>query len=250
MGALFELDQGAASRAAMGLIVLGTDETMEPELNRILPSPGTAIYHARIPSAADVTPATLKQMEADLPTTAALLPDRPYDVIGYGCTSGATVIGPARVAAQIRTARQVKSVTDPLTAVIAACQALNVRRIGFVTPYVPDVSAAMRAALEAAGLTIANFTSYEQITEKTVARISQASTLTAMKAVAPGVDAIFAACTNLRTFSVLAEAEAQTGLPVLSSNLALGWHMATLAGVPVKSDPPGRLLASLHNQRT
>ena len=231
----------AAASAALGLIVLATDETMEPELSTILPSAGNALYHARIPSAPDVTPETLKQMEADLPATAALLPDRAFDVIGYGCTSGATVIGPDRVAELVQGARPARSVTNPLTATIAACRALGARKVGFVTPYLPSVSSAMRAALEAAGLEITTFTSFEQQSEVTVARIEEASTLAAMEAVAEGAEVIFASCTNLRSFGIIAEAEARTGLPVLSSNLALGWHMTRLAGVTPKPGAPGRI---------
>ncbi len=241
MRAAFTTDPGAASKAALGLIVLATDETIEPELATLLPGPGHALYHARIPSAPDVTPETLRQMEADLPATTALLPDRPYDVIGYGCTSGATVIGAGRIAALIQQSRPTRAVTDPLTATIAACRALGARRLGFVTPYLPSVSAAMRAALEDAGLEIANFTSFEQQSEATVARISERSTLAAMEAVAEGADVIFASCTNLRAFGIIAETEARTGLPVLSSNLALGWHMARLAGIDPKPNVPGRV---------
>ncbi|GIT08142.1 MAG: hypothetical protein CM1200mP30_17720 [Pseudomonadota bacterium] len=43
-------------------------------------------------------------MEAELPITASLLPASfNFDVIGYGCTSGSTVIGESRVTNAIRT---------------------------------------------------------------------------------------------------------------------------------------------------
>lgn len=247
MGLPFDLDDGAATKAALGLIVLATDETMEPELARIMPPEGAALYHARIPSAPTVTPETLAQMEADMPTAAALLPDRPFDVIGYGCTSGATVIGPDVVAGIIGGARQTKAVTDPLTATIAACRALGVRRIGFLTPYVADVSAAMRAKLEAAGLEIAAFASFEEGEERAVARIAERSTLDAILGLGRrnGVEAVFASCTNLRAFGIVEEAEAALGVPVLSSNLALGWDMLRRAGLRPKPGLPARLLTTL-----
>lgn len=37
-------------------------------------------------------------------------------------------------------------------------------------------------------------------------------------------------CTNLRCLRIIPEVEAQIGKPVLSSNLALAWHMLRLAG--------------------
>ena len=87
-----------------------------------------------------------------------------FDVIGYGCTSGATIIGPDRVAATVRKVRPAAKVTDPITAVMAACDAMKVSRLGFVTPYVEQVSAAMRALLEGKGYKIAGFGSFEALT--------------------------------------------------------------------------------------
>ena len=247
MGLPFDLDDGAAANAALGLIVLATDETMEPELARILPPDGAALYHARIPSAPTVTPETLAQMEADMPSTAALLPDRLFDVIGYGCTSGATVIGPEVVAGIIGGACQTKAVTDPLTATIAACRALGVRRIGFLTPYVANVSAAMRAKLEEAGLEIAAFASFEEGEEHAVARIAERSTLDAITGLGrqDGIEAVFASCTNLRAFGIIEAAEAALGVPVLSSNLALGWDMLRRAGLKPKPGLNAHLLGKL-----
>lgn len=247
MAAHFDTDEGAARRAAIGLIVLATDETMEPEIASVMPGDGVALYHARIPSAPTVTPETLRRMEADLPATARLLPDRAFSVIGYGCTSGATLIGPDRVAALVSGERETKAVADPLTAVIAACGALGARRIGFLTPYVADVSAAMRARLEDAGLTIAAFESFEEAEEKTVARISEASTLAAVQRLGArgDVDAVFASCTNLRTFGIIDAAEAKTGKPLISSNLALAWALLSAAGATPAPSAPGSLLRTL-----
>ncbi len=238
-----ESDGGAFAAGAFGLIVLRTDLTMEPELAPIFA--GLGLYHARIPNAPDITPATLAAMAEALPGTAALLPPE-VGVVGYGCTSGATVIGPERVAALVRGAHPQAQVTDPLSAVIAACAHLGVRRPGFVTPYVAEVSAAMRARLEEAGLTIAGFGSFEEGEDRAVAAIAERSTLAAIRAVAEMApcDAVFVSCTNLRGLGIVEAAESATGVPVLTSNLALAWHMLTLAGLPTAGRAPGRLFAS------
>lgn len=240
----FISDGSAGESGAFGLIVLQTDLTMEPELRGIFAQPGTALYHTRIPNANEVTPETLADMEAELPRTAALLPD--VQVIGYGCTSGATVIGPERVTAAIQRAHPDALVTNPLSALLAACAHLGVKRLGFVTPYVAEVSAAMQTVLERNGLSITAFGSFEQVEDAVVARIAETSTLAAIETVAAEAkaDAIFASCTNLRAFGIIEEAEARVGIPVLSSNLALGWHMLHLAGKPTKNAGPGRLFAS------
>ncbi len=224
----FDSDEGFGRRATLGLIVLQADETVEPEFRRLLDVEGIALYHGRVPSGAEVTPETLAAMEAAIPDAVRLLPpSAKLDVVGYACTSGATIIGEAEVEAAIRSARPGVATSNPLTAVKAACAALDVRRIGFVTPYIAEVSAAMRGKLEAAGLAIAAFGSFEQSEEALVARITPDSVLAAILEVgaAETCEAVFASCTNLRATGVIQEAEERLGKPVLTSNQALAWHM-------------------------
>ena len=100
----FETDDGKSAIAALGIIVLQSDETLEAEFRTIFNLEGVALFHTRIPMMPNVTPSTLQQMELELPQAAGLLPTaRPLDVVGYGCTSGATVIGADNVAAAIHT---------------------------------------------------------------------------------------------------------------------------------------------------
>ncbi len=230
----FDSDQGFGRRAALGLIVLQADETIEPEFRSLVDLEGVVLYHSRVPSGAEVTPESLAAMQAEIPAAVRLLPPTArFDVIGYACTSGATIIGEAAVAAAIRSVRPGVSTSDPLTATKAACRALGVRRLGFVTPYVAEVSAAMRRNLEEAGLEIAAFGSFEESEEAVVARIAPASVLDAIFRVGAGADceAVFASCTNLRATGVIAEAEARLGKPVVTSNQVLAWHMLRLAGL-------------------
>ncbi|WP_416897214.1 MAG: aspartate/glutamate racemase family protein [Minwuia sp.] len=242
----FEIDGGAGGRAAVGLIVLQVDETMEIEFRSIFERAGVALYHSRIPSSPELTAATIAEMKAELPRAASLLPvARPLDAVAYGCTSGATVIGQAEVAKAVRQHHPNSPVTDPITAVTAALRKLGCRRIGFLTPYVAHVSTAMRELLEGEGFEIASYASFEQSTEATVARITEASVLDAMTGVGSTAEAdcVFASCTNLRTFGVIEEAEARLGKPVITSNQALAWHLLELAGLDATGAGPGRLFA-------
>ncbi len=230
----FDTDAGVGRRARLGVVVLQADETLEPELARVTALDGVALYHSRIPMAPEIRADTLAAMERDLPGAVRMFPEGlGFDVIGYGCTSGATVIGSRNVARAIRSVFPDAQVTDPLAAIIAAARALGVRRLGFVTPYVPEVSRAMRAALEDAGLAIASFGSFGEGDDRVVARISETSILRAAEQVAGAApcDAVVIACTNLRCLAVLEQIEHRTGVAAISSNQALGWHMLRLAGV-------------------
>lgn len=243
----FETDAGIPVRASLGLIVLQTDETIEHEFRGFLDGLPARLYHSRVPSAPDITPESLARMEAELPASARLLPPTvTFDVIGYGCTSGATVIGEEAVAAAVRTVHPDSAVTNPLTALKAACRSLGVRRLGFVTPYVAAVSEAMRDALEAGGIGIAGYRSFDQLEERVVARIAPASIRSAIVEAgrAAPCDAVFASCTNLRAAGVIAEAEAELGRPVLTSNQVLAWHMLRLAGLDAGRSGLGALFES------
>lgn len=241
----FELDDGAAGRAAFGMIVLQADESLEPEIRPVFDMPGIALYHTRIPSGEAITPESLEAMRGELPRAAALLPTaRDLDVVAYACTSGATWIGTDNVAAAIRQSHPRSLATDPVTATLAACRYLGVRRLGFISPYVAEVSSAIRATLERGGIEIAAFASFEQADERVVARITERSLLEAVQFMPPDVDAVFASCTNLRAFGMIGEAEARTGRPMLTSNLVLSWHMLHLAGLDTAGRGPGRLFAA------
>ncbi|WP_085901349.1 aspartate/glutamate racemase family protein [Kiloniella majae] len=242
----FTLDKGNEAKVCLGLIVLQADETLENEFRHAIRDFDISLFHSRIPSRPSVTKETLAQMAEDLPAAANLLPQSTrFNAIAYACTSGATVIGPPEVAVKIHTQHPGVPVTDPITAVMTACRTLEIKRLGFLTPYVPEVSNAMRALLEENGFEIASFGSFEQDQEKVVSRISEASTLEAIVNVGKekGCEGVFVSCTNLRTLGILEEAEQALGKPVVSSNLALIWHMLRLAGVKGRGTAPGKLFA-------
>ena len=236
----FETDAGLGGTARIGLIILQSDQTIEHEFALLLHGEGVALYHARIPSAMEVTPETLRQMERELPKVVELLPERfDFDAIGYCCTSGATVIGEARVDRIIRQTHPNAKPSNPLTACKAALSALGLTRIALVTPYAPSVTRAMRQSLDSDGFRISAVASFNQSDDFTVARITSQSILNAVQEIGArkDCDGVFVACTGLRALSVIAKAEADLGKPVVSSNQALAWHLMRLTGID--DCPPG-----------
>ena len=228
----FTTDKGVGNQATLGLIVLQTDETIESEFEKVLPKDGVALYHSRIPMCNEVNSETLKQMQSAIPASAELLPpELAFDVIGYGCTSGACLIGPEAVRYAVQKAHPEAKVTNPMSAIIAACEALGAKKLGFLTPYVPDVSAQMREMLESDGRHVVSFGSFEETEDRVVAKISENSILEAIESVAGQAqcDGVVVSCTSLRTTGIIEEAEKRIGRPVITSNLAMAWHMIQLA---------------------
>lgn len=227
----------------LGLIVLQADETLEDDMRRLLPV-GVSCLNSRVPSAPTVTRDTLREMEHHLTHAAALLPRAAaFRCVGYGCTSGTAEIGPDRIAETVQQGVSTPHVTNPLSALIAACQFLNIRHLGLVSPYVASVSDQLRKALASAGIATPHAINFEEQFEENVVRMSAGSVTDAAIEVGrhSDCDAVFLSCTNLRTLDVIDIVEAEVGKPVLSSNLVLAWHMCRLAGLAWRADAPGRL---------
>ncbi len=241
----YSLETPVGSRANLGLVTLQSDETIESDMRRYFPEKDVALYVSRVASAPEVSADTLAMMEAELPKAARLLPP-PVDfgVVGYGCTSGTSVIGAKKVTELISSGCNTLSVTDPLTALIAACKKLNISQLGFLSPYVAEVSLTLRNALSNNGIHSLVFGSFDEAIETRVARISGGSIIDACRALCNQgpVEGLFLSCTNLQTIDVIEEIESLCRVPVLSSNQVLAWHMRTLTGLPPNSAGVGRLM--------
>ncbi len=226
----YELDQVRPTQ--IGLIVLQADETIEHDMRRLLPE-DVEFLVSRVPSGEALTTDTIRAMEDHLTAAAALLPRGAHlSAAGYACTSGAAEIGAARVAAFVRAGVNAPHVSDPVTALIAALNHLDLKRIALVSPYVETVSRRLRDVLSEAGIAVTRFANFEEPSEENVVRISEASIVSAALEIgrAEDVDAVFLSCTNLRTLEAIPRIEARLGKPVLASNQVLAWHFCRLIG--------------------
>jgi len=241
-----EIDGGLASRAAIGLAILATDQTLEHEFRALVRIPGVAFYEARLFNDNDITPETLRAIGPRIaPTVALILPSIPLDVVGFGCTSATMTLGEEAVFAEIRKARPGVACTTPVTGALAAFKALGARGIGLLTPYAPEINRGLVAYFTGRGLDIAAVATFDRRDDREAARISLASIEAAAERMAavPGVDAIFISCTSLRVAEAVAELEQRIGIPVTSSNHAMAWHCLRLAGIDDVVPAGGRLFA-------
>lgn len=123
-------------------MVLQADEALEQDFRRLFSDREMAIYVSRIPSGDELSASSIAAMETELTRAASLLPRAArFDAVGYGCTSGTTLIGAEAVANMLRQGVETPMVMDPLTAALVALKALDVRRLGLVTPYVESIAA-------------------------------------------------------------------------------------------------------------
>lgn len=242
----YATDGGIAARAAIGLLVLATDQTIEQEWRQIFTLPGVGLYQSRLLNDASITRETLLAMaERIAPAARLILPNLKPEVIAFGCTSAAMAIGEERVFEIIREAWPEARCTTPITAAFAAFHALGAQRIALLTPYGAAINESLRAYIEARGFAVPVLGSFEQEDDTLVARIDGESIRQAALALGrrPEVDLVFVSCTSLRLVAAAAGLEAELGKPVTSSNHAMAWHALRLAGVEDRLPAFGRLFA-------
>lgn len=244
-GLPFELDGGIGERARIGLVVLATDQTIEHEWRLVFAHVrGVALYESRLWNEVRITPETLAAMEGDIAqATRLIMPVLPLSVVAFGCTSAAMVLGEERIAARVHEARPAVPVTTPIGAALAALRALGARRIAVLTPYSRAVNDIVRRYLEARGVEVPVFGSFEEEDDSKVARITPASIEAAALELGrdPRVEAVFVSCTSLRLVERGRTIEEKLGKPVTSSNHAMAWHALRLAGIEDRLDGFGRL---------
>lgn len=240
-----ELADEIGYRCRIGLIVLASDYTIEHEFRKMLDIPGVAVYESRIFNDAEINPETLAAMEGRIAeSTRVILPGAHLDVVAYGCTSGAMVIGPRNVHARIHEARPGIACTSPMEAAAAALRSLGAKRVCLIAPYVDEINRSMREYILGLGFQVPVMGSWNLSNDADVARITSETTCKAAVELASGddVDAVFVSCTSIRLAESVEALEAIIGKPVISSNIATAWHCLRLAGYDEEVAGFGRLL--------
>ncbi|MER9071866.1 ectoine utilization protein EutA [Mesorhizobium sp. M0904] len=214
----------------VGLIILATDHTSEPDFHRMVASDRIGIYVARIPYANPTTPDNLRKMQPSLTAAAALiLPDEPLDAICYSCTSASVVIGDAEIEAAVQAAKPGAPVVTPPMAGMRGLKALGARTISILTPYTVETSRPMATYFTEHGFEIASFTCLGFEDDREMARIVPKSLVDlARDAMASQADALFVSCTALRSAAAVVGMEEAIGRPVVTSNQATAWNCLRL----------------------
>ncbi|ANH08261.1 aspartate/glutamate racemase family protein [Shinella sp. HZN7] len=238
------LEARAAARR-IGLIALATDHTVEADFRRLVASDDIAVHVTRVGYANPTTPENLRAMHPHLATAAALLlPGEALDAVVYGCTSASVVIGEEAVTAAIREGKPGATVITPAGAAVLALRALKARHISILTPYIRQTAEPMQAYFEANGFAVNRLVCLGMEDDRDMARLPQAEIVRLAAGIAAGTEALFIACTALRAAQCAPEIERQTGLPVVTSNLAAAWASLRQCGIAPDPKAACRLLAT------
>jgi maleate isomerase len=234
-------------RAVIGVIDLATSTTIVHEYYRLVP-PGVVPISSRLvlPGGEATEAALLAMTESPALEDAAeqLAWARPA-VIAFACTTGSLLKGPGwdKVLRDRIEARTGIPATTTSSAVLAAFEALGVRRLGIATPYLDELNRRERDFFEALGYEVRAIRGLGIRDDRKIgAQSPETAYRLAREVDGPDVDGLFVSCTNFATLPVIAALEADTGKPVVTSNQATIWQSLRQAGVREPIRGAGRLL--------
>ncbi len=225
----------SAGSRRIGMLTPSSNTVLEPLTAAMLAGvPGVSAHFARfrvteIALSADA----LGQFAGEgMVQAARLLADARCDVIAWNGTSAGWLGLEADHALCRAITRQTGA--RACTSVLALEEMLattGARRIGLVTPYLPDVQARIVAGYAARGVQVVAEVHLGLQDNFSFAEVEEPALAQAMHRVAASApDAIVVLCTNLRGAAVAAREEAALGIPVYDSVAATLWKALALCG--------------------
>jgi maleate isomerase len=153
------------------------------------------------------------------------------DAVLYLCTSGSFVRG---VAGELRMREVMVEAGAPVAVTTSgALGHLAVRDVAVASPYLPTLRRLLDAFLRAAGFRVV--THYGLDLDQHIWQVSDGVIRDLVRAAdRASAEAVFVACTNLPTYDLIAELEAELGKPVLTANQVSLWAALRSTG----STPP------------
>lgn len=237
-------------RFGVGMLTPSSNTSLEPVTARILTGARepAAMHASRVPVtriALDGAATTQFQVEP-MVTAARLLADADVDVIVWNGTAGSWlgVDHDRTLVAAIEKATGIRATTSTF-ALLDACRAFGVTRLGLAVPYTTDVTERIAAryaehgvdCVSTASLGLSKNTDFAAASEARIRRLIE-------DAAAGDVHAVAVVCTNVYAAPYVADLEARLGVPVFDSVTATLWHALRVGGAPSAIPGWGELMAT------
>jgi maleate isomerase len=234
------------SKGRIGLAVLDIDICIEPDLRRVLPE-GVEIHAARVAYPHEVTPEAMAVATQGLDLAVkSLLAIEPRCIV-WACTSGSFFGGRRGNDALLRKLSAVAGevpVATASSALVAALEALAVKRPAVGTPYSPEINRRLFDFLEDSGFKpfpVAGY--FDRLVDDLMLQAVEDDEVAdfARSIDRPDADTVVISCTGLPTARIVASLERELGKPVVTSNLAILWQAMRLGGIAAKPAGAGSL---------
>ncbi len=237
---LNRIDYG--DRLRIGVLLPSGNAVAESELRAMLP-PGVSLHVTRLPLRGSSEPELMRMIEG-LETASRLLADARVDFIVFHCTAVSTFAShlAGEICARIESATGIPSAATA-DALVAALRALQATRLSLLTPYIDAVHWRENAFLTRQGFTV---TSHANLGIDGNAEMARLPPLRIADWVLGhdhrDAEACFVSCTAIRSAGTIEALERELGLPVITSNQAMVWHVLERRGIAERVGGFGRLM--------
>lgn len=223
-------------RARIGLLLPVDNAIMEPELYG-LGLPGVSYHGVRL------TTSDRPQMPEDGIRLAPVFSNLGVNIVVYACAATSFLQGVDANESIVQRLEEVCGVPaiTATGAMVAALEALKVKRIAVGTPYAPMRGDILVDFLARKGYEVVNVVHQEM--DLFTANLQQPdfSYRLGRQAMHPQCEAILISATNIRTMEIIEALESDTGRPVISSNQAILWAVGRRLGLDLSWPGCGRL---------
>jgi maleate isomerase len=236
-------------RARIGLIVPSSNTVCEQEVAALCPA-GVAAYASRV--LFEPTLDGLRDMKNHVERASLELSSEGIcQVIAFCCTVGSLlggVEGEEELLHLIEETAGIPAITTA-TAVSAAFDVLQVKRVAVATPYTSEINLSEKESLERRGIDVTDIRGHHeslaprQLKNDMIGRLTPEDAYAmAQKVNGHDNEAIFISCTNFRAIEIIERLERDTGKPVVSSNQATLWYALRKLRIKDRITAFGRLL--------
>ena len=230
----------------LGLLLPSSNSTQEPEFAQMLPPPVS--LHVTRMSLTKIDPESTLSIVNELDKESRKLADAQVDIVVLAATAPSTRMGKGYDAQLIRRMEEAsgKPATTAATAMLDAYAALDVRRVALAAAWSETTNKWVAAFLEAHGIEVVSQVAMGVVSNNEVGRLHpQTAFEHGAKADRPEADAIFLACGNWWTASIIEPLEKAARKPVLTTNSMTVWHALQKLGVRESVPGYGRLLRDM-----
>lgn len=208
----------------IALLVPSSNTVMENDLHAALPKSRYTVHTDRMYLVETTREAEIRMIEEFAPQAAADLGTARPDLLVFGCTSAGSLFGleyDRKVCADLGARAGCRSL-GVISSVENALQRAGARRVAVLTPYNPDLTRSVAAAVaggrEIVGAFGMGITDNVALADPTPEEIFQFG---AERLAGLPFDSIFISCTNFRAFEAVEAFESRFRVSVVTSNRAV-----------------------------
>jgi maleate isomerase len=230
----------------VGLLVPSSNSTQEPEFIQMLPA-SVSLHVTRL-TLSRIDPESTVNIVAELEKESRKLADAAVDIVVLAATAPSTRMGKGYDAQLIKRMEDAsgKPATTAATAMLDAFAAYGVRRVALAAAWSEATNKWVADFLEAHGIEVLSQVAMGVVSNNEVGRLHPSTAFEhGRKADRKEADAVFLACGNWWTASIVEKLEQAVGKPVLTTNNMTVWHALKKIGVNEAVSGYGRLLREM-----